>query len=189
MCFDLFKNPVKAIDNAKKKKTMGKTIGIMIASAIVFGLSVVILLANMGIMTSIVGIGAFIGVLLLTIVFALLFGLIIQIAAVTLGGKGTYYEGLTAITYALWPISVGFIIAVIVAMIPYATVISAIIFAVLFAMGLSILYRAIKELFKTDMITAFVAVSIVILALFVGVYMTLGFGAIGNFMPLMTQIV
>jgi hypothetical protein len=189
MCFDVLKNPVKAIENAKKKRTMGKTVGLMIVTAIVFGISVLILLAKTLAFTTVIGVGAFIGVFLLTLVFTLLFGLIIQIAAVTLGGKGEYYEGLTSITYALWPISIGFLIAVIIALIPYASVISGIILAVLFALGISTLYRSIKELFKIDMITSFVVVSIVILALFVGIYTIFGLGALDKFMPLMTQFV
>jgi len=191
MCFDVLKNPVKAIEAAKKKKSMNKTVGLMIATAIVFGISVVIMLAKTLALTAVVGAGAFVGVLLLTLVFALLFGLIIQVTAVTLGGKGGYFEGLTSITYALWPISIGFLIAVIIAWIPFASVISGIIFAVLFAMGVSILYRSVKELFKTDMITTYVAVTVVILAIFAGFWTMFGLGTIGNlsnFMPLLTTI-
>lgn len=190
MCFDVLRNPVKAIDAAKKKKRMGKTVGLMIATAIVFAISAVILLAKMSVMAPLVMAGAFIGVLLLMIVFALLFGLIIQVAAVTLGGKGEYYEGLTSITYALWPISIGLLIAVIIALIPFASVISGIIFAVLFAIGLATLYKSIKELFRTDMITAFVAVSVVILAMVAGAWI-MGLGMLssfGNFMPMLTAM-
>jgi hypothetical protein len=185
MCFDVLKNPVKAIEDAKKTRTMNKTIGLTIATSIVFGLAAVITIAKSATFTLTLGAVSFVAVFLLMLVFSLLFGFIIQIVAVTLGGKGEYYEGLTSVTYTLWPISIGFIIAAIIALIPYAIIISAIVFAILFAMGASILYRSIKELFKTDMITSLVAVSIVLLALFVGIFMMTGMTAMSSFLPMM----
>ncbi len=94
-----------------------------------------------------------------------------------LGGKGGYNHGLATVAYSAFPLSLGSLLAVIVGWLPVVAglplvalqvlqFVAFILFAVLAAWGVSAFYRATKDLFSTDAVTAFVGVAI--LALVIG---------------------
>ncbi|MEM7819437.1 MAG: YIP1 family protein [Candidatus Aenigmatarchaeota archaeon] len=188
MCLDLLRNPVKAIEDAKKQKNMTKIFSITVLTAIIFAISIGIFMFRTAFSTTplIIG-GSMIVFFLFSLVCILFLGLIVEISVNTLGGKGTYYEGLTSSTYSLFIISVGLLIASIFMLVPYGIVVSVIVFGVLLSLGLSILYRSVKELFKTDMITSFVTISIVTMTFFIALFLisVLTVGDLSKFMPMM----
>jgi hypothetical protein len=113
-----------------------------------------------------------------TLIISIILGFILKIIVTTLGGAGKYFEGLTVVAYALLPMAASLFVASIFALVPAGIVISAIAVALGFACGLSMLYRGIKELFRTDMVTALVAVSILIIVLLIAASVSMGFAAL-----------
>jgi hypothetical protein len=184
MCLDLIRNPVKAIESAKKERSMTKAVSIAILASVVFAIGVTILTITT---LPAVAVATFAGMFFLFALVAILFsGLILQITANTLGGKGEYFEGLATMSHMALLMSIGFIISTIFSLVPFGVVVSVIIFGIFFALSISTLFRAAKELFKMDMITTFVAVIVLLLALVFALYLG-GFGAIGldKLMPMM----
>jgi hypothetical protein len=111
-----------------------------------------------------------VGVFLLTFVGTFILGWIVELIATTLGGKGKFYEGLTSVVNAFVVPSIGVLIAAIfIHIMPVGIGVIFIALAVTIALGLATLYRSIKDLFSVDMITAFVTVSILTMALILAV--------------------
>lgn len=181
MCLDIIKNPAKSIMDAKKRGSMKKTGLVVIETAVLFALSAGIPAA--AVMTGVLLLGLIVSVFLISVIAMLLLGLILNVSATTLGGKGKYFEGLTAAAYSFNPPSIGIFIASLLTFVPLSAGIQIIALAVSFALGLSLLYRSVKELYRTDMITAFIVVLIAVAAIFAAVYFTLGLSMIGR-MPL-----
>ena len=167
MCLD----PVKTILKAKKEKNMAKTLGFLIITSLIFGISSILLMKNFlfGSTALIFGVAMF----LISLIFALVFGLTIQISATILGGKGKYFEGLTSITYPLFYLSIGLLAISLLSFLPFTGALNIIIIFVSFATAVSVLYRGIKELFSLDMVTTFVVVSIQTLVIVVAIYSTM----------------
>ncbi len=171
MCIDILRNPSKSIADAKKRKSMNKTFLVLIEDAVLFAVASGLIVAKTGFAFLL---GSVIAVFLVVLIAVLLFGLVVQVVTTTLGGKGKYFEGLTAAAYSAAPISAGVFIVSLLAFVPLTTGLQIIVLALTFALGFSLFYRAIKELYSTDMITSFVAVSVTILALILAVYASLG---------------
>ncbi len=173
MCLDIIRNPSKALADAKKKNSMGKTLTVLLEASILMGLAAGVLAAKAGLFDTTLVLSSIIAVFLASVIGILLFGLIIYITATTLGGRGKYFEGLTSTAYALLPISAGMFIISLLAWVPFALGLQIIVLAVTLALGISILHRGIKELYKTDMVTSFVTVSIAAFVLLVALYFSL----------------
>ncbi len=190
MCIDVFRDPEKALNNAKRRRSMNRTwLATAEASALMALASalVVVRTAYFGPLAWQLAAVSALSIFVVMFILSIILGYIIRIIVTTLGGTGKYFEGLTVVSYALLPISAGLFVASLLALVPAGIVISALATAVGFAYGLSILYRGIKELFKTDMITAFVAVSILIIVLLAAASVTLGFTALtrlGSVVPI-----
>ncbi len=93
-----------------------------------------------------------------------------------LGGKGGYGQGLTAVAYSAFPVSLGSLLAAIVGWLPLVgglplialqvlQFVAFILFAVLAAWGFSAFYRASKDLFAVDAVTSFIGVALLALVL------------------------
>lgn len=93
-----------------------------------------------------------------------------------LGGKGRYYNGLTAVAYSAFPVALGSLLAAIVGWLPLVAglplvasqvlqFVAFILFAVLAAWGFSAFYRATKDLFSVDAVTSFVGVALLALVM------------------------
>lgn len=167
----MFFDAVKMIMKTKKEKNMAKTLGILLISSMLFGISSILLLSKIlfGIGTLMLGLAFF----LFAIVFGLVLGASINISAVILGGKGKYFEGLASITYPLFCLSAGIFIISLLSFVPFTGAINIIILILAFAYSLSILYRGVKELFSLDMVTTFVVVSIQTLVIVIAIYSTM----------------
>jgi len=166
MCLLVFKDAGRAFAEASKKKSMFKTAQSLVAAAILAAVAVFAITEKMLLVP---------WVFALVLAVGILGGYIIGIIMNTLGFKGAFFEGLTAISYALLPLSAGALIAALLSLLPALGVaFGAIAVIVMFSLGFSVLYRGIKEMFRCDMLTSFVAVSILTLAFIIGLYTTLG---------------
>jgi hypothetical protein len=113
-------------------------------------------------------------IFLFGILFNIFFGYIINLVMNILGGKGKYYEALTATTYSSLPISFGFLLmSMLYAIHPILGItIGIVAITITTASGLSIYFRAIKEFYSTDMLTNFIGFLIIFFALFISIYVS-----------------
>jgi len=186
MCLDILKTPVKAIASAKKKKDINYTLKVLVEAGVFVGLAAILLVTKNPLISPVIIVSTFIVALLLTVAVGLFFGLLANIIAQNLGGKGNYFAGLTSVTYAIVGPAVGIFIASILLYIPVVGfVISYIVLALMLAYGLSTLYRSYKDLYSLDMITTFVAISIITLTI---VMSTLLLGANASFLSMFNTV-
>ncbi|MFH0949352.1 MAG: YIP1 family protein [Candidatus Aenigmatarchaeota archaeon] len=170
MCLDVFRHPVNALAAAKKSRNMNSTIKTLLCVSALFGIAAALITYKIFPIPPVAAMAG-IGIFVFSLVCMLFSGLVIQIISNTLGGKGEYYEGLTAITYSHAPISLGVLITSIFLFVPIIGIaIGIIAISLSLAYGISMLYRGIKELFKTDMIVSFVAVSVFIIVMILTMY-------------------
>jgi len=100
-----------------------------------------------------------------------------------LGGKGKYYESLTAATYSSLPISLGILITSFLSLINSVLggFLGFIIIAITSALSLSIYFKAIKEFYSTDMLITFVGFLIIIYTFIIAVYVSVAFSMSSTF--------
>lgn len=176
MCLDVIKNPVKALERAKKERNMTKAVITTVVASVIFAIGV----ALTSVMTlPIATTTGFAGIFFLFALIAILFsGLITELSANVLGGKGQFFEGLTVTANAGILLSIGFLISSIFSLVPYGIVVSVIAFGVFFALSIATLFRGIKEMFKTDMMTSFLTFIVLMVTLLVAMYFGGGTGLI-----------
>ena len=168
----LLKSPLVAINNAKREKDIGKTIWILILTWVLVGLS--FLLVSMRMLSPLMSVGIGVTFFLLGILCSVFCSYIIVIIMNVLGGRGKYFEGLTVMTYSSFPISLGiFITALLTSIHPILGTIGFIIIAVKTALSLSIYFRSVKVLFRTDMLTTFIGFLIVLYVFMISIYLTI----------------
>jgi hypothetical protein len=93
-----------------------------------------------------------------------------------LGGNGDYFEGLTVFSYMIFPLSVGLLISSVFSRIPIlGGLLIFVTIVITAAMSLGLLFRSVKELFKVDMITAWIGISLLILVMVLAMWITAGF--------------
>lgn len=173
MCLGILRDPVKSLLAAKSKRNMNRTLKVLIEACVIFAIAAGVLVAKTGLLGILLA-GSIVTVFLMTLVGFLLFGLVVHIAASTLGGKGKYYEGLTTVAYSMLPVSIGFLVIALLSWAPLTIGIQLIVIAVTLALGISMLHRGVKELYRTDMVTASVAVLISVLVILLSVYISAG---------------
>ena len=172
---ELLTNPISPIKKARKKKNLIEVMNVLVLSSIITALSIGIVVLKLY-SSPLTGLELYISAAVAAVVFMIvffmlsLFGFIIKIIAVNLGGRGKYLEGLTCIAYASIAPSIGILISSLMLYVPFNIIISAVIVAVTTALGLSTLYRSVKELFRMDMITTLVTVSIFFMTMLSVIY-------------------
>ena len=181
MCTDVFRDPAKALMDAKKRQSMNRTWLALGEASVLLAIASALLafraanFSSFGMqLAAISALSIFIAVF----IFSAILGYIVKIIVTILGGSGKYFEGLTAVSYAFLPMSASLLVAAIFALVPQGIMISVIATAIGFAYGISILFRGIKELFKTDLLTAFVAVFILIAVLLIAASVSFGLTAL-----------
>jgi uncharacterized membrane protein len=94
-----------------------------------------------------------------------------------LGGKGRYYDSLTATSYSSLPISFGLLLMSIVSAInvTLGLFIGFVAIAVTSALSLSIYFRAIKEFYGTDMFLTFMGFLIILYVIMIAIYISAAF--------------
>jgi len=167
----LLKSPLDAINRAKREKNIGKTIWILILTWVLIGVS--FLIVSMRMFSPLISVGVGITFFLLGVLCSVFCGYIIVVIMNVLGGKGRYFEGLTVMTYSSFPISLGIFITALLTLIhPMLGVIGFIIIAVKTALSLSIYFRSVKVLFRTDMLTSFIGFLIILYVFMISIYLT-----------------
>lgn len=194
----LLTSPVEAVKEAKKEKNTGKTVGMLVISAILFVASFAIFqLRTISLQTSTTFfVGIFIGILVL----GLFYGFVTKLVMGILGGKGRYFEGLTSITYSIFPVSVGTIIsAILLYILTYISAgasfevigissmitmfISTLVFMVFLSIGMATFYKSLVELFEVEMVVALVGAGILTGTLILSMYALGTLGLIGFLTP------
>lgn len=169
---EFFTTPQIAIAKAKKKKDINYTLKILLIEWVLFSVGMFIISS---VLLNVVS-GAMLGISVFIIgAFTTLFiGWLIKVVMVTLGGKGKYFEGLTTCTLGMFPISIGFLVSVIISYIPLVGFILAFIALACFsALGIAMFYRGLKEMFGTDLITAWIGIAILVTSISLALYLSL----------------
>ena len=116
----------------------------------------------------------------------LFFGWLIALAANVLGVKGGFFEGLTSVAYSVLYLSMGFLITGIFSLLSnpaillVASFVSVMIFGV---MSYMVLFRAVKDLFATDLLTTFIIVGAIFAVAAFSVYSLVLGGALTGILP------
>jgi len=168
---ELLKTPGVAIKKAKKERDIGKTINVLIATWILCGFSFFIVAVKEGI-SLLTGMGISVSIFLFGVLLTMVAGYFIHLIMNVLGGRGKYAQGLTSITYSFFPLSFGSLITAFLFLIHpvLGVIVGFIIMGAYAALGLSILYKSVKELFSVDIITAWIGISLLILAFVLTIY-------------------
>lgn len=179
--------PDEAILDAKKERKLSKSIIILLISSVLLLATLVVFYqstkAPLGDLVKLefpIAIYAFI----VPFLGSLFLGFILVVVLNTLGGNGNYFDGLTTVSYSLLPFSIGIFLSVTINVLPAIlnitiTDMNIILIKglVVFSIGIfftaesvAITYRAIKELFEADMVTAFVGVAVLSVAIMIPLY-------------------
>lgn len=166
-------HPGEIVKDVKKRKSLGNSIGILALAGVLFAITAVIgtsqlinlvpgneILANLGGMG--LGIAAVIA-FLIVFIGGLFLGWLLQLTMNTLGTKGNYFSGVSSIAYPFLILSVSNLAAALLSFIPsfIGPLLSFLVTIILGVMAFALTYRMIKDLFNTDMITAFIGLLVV----------------------------
>ncbi len=185
---EFFKSPESVIKRTKKEKSMSKTVAYQFLVSALFAISTYIAAYKMQIPGKFVSTQALAQMIISPALLAVVCfftgflgfffaGFVTEIVMNTLGGKGRYFEGLTTGVYSMVPPSFGTLAAVLLATIPGGAILGMIVATITIALGYAIFYRALKELFNTDMVTALIGTSVITGSLILGIYSGIFLGA------------
>jgi O-antigen/teichoic acid export membrane protein len=184
---EILANPTTAIAKAKKEKNLNKTILLLMLSWILVSISFFISFYKE--LLILVAFGSTITIFLFGMLFSVFLSYLINIIMNILGGKGKYYDSLTATTYSSLPLSFGLILMSITsAIVPMlGLLVGFILVAITLALSLSIYFRAIKELYSVDMFTTFIGFLIIIYVFMLSMYLSttfsIGSALFGSLLP------
>lgn len=170
---DLLIDPSEVIVRAKKKRNIDKVSALLLVEWILIGLGIIVVFSNIGCLSRVaLAITAF----LVGVPSALFFAFLLKVVMKTLGGRGSYYEGLASVAYGLFAVSLGILVAAPFFYIPaVGSLIGLLILAVAGALSISTFYRAVKELFAVDMITTWIGIGLSAAGIAIGIYLTIIF--------------
>jgi hypothetical protein len=166
----VFTHPGDAITIAKKIGSTGTSIGVLGLSALIFAIVSALGTTKImsifpgaipytaGVSTGIAAVVTFV----MIFIGGLFFSWILSIVMKVLDTKSSYFAGVTAVAYPLLLLSVANLVAMGAGYVPYFGGIIAFLITLIFTcMAFALTYRAIKDLFKTDMMTAFIGLLVV----------------------------
>jgi hypothetical protein len=172
----LLRSPVDAIKRAKRQRDRGRTLWVLILTWILIGASFLIVSMRMFPLMTSIGIG--ITFFLLGLACSAFCSYITVIVMNVLGGRGQYFDGLTVISYSSFPISSGIFITSLLTLIhPMVAIVGFVIIAVEAALSLSVYFRSVKILFRTDMMTIFIGFLLTMYVFIISFYLTLVFSS------------
>lgn len=191
----ILKTPTEALSEAKKKKDKTDTILTLFVVSSFFGIAASLIVYKLTTMFAVfralsvaATFSAFLMTFILIFIGAIFLSFLLNKIVNILGGKGEFYDGLTSVVYSLVPLSVGILLASVLVFVPVVGIfLGALILAIKFAIGMAILYRGTKEMYKTDMIVSFIAVSVLVLAVIVSLYSFLVLYMASTGMPIATM--
>ncbi len=176
MCWDrlqeLLTEPDVGILKGKRERNLTKTLELLIIEWFLIGLSILIATQPLGLTNTIISVAVIVA--LFGMAGTLFYGFLTQIVMNVLGGKGKYYEGLTAMVYPKIPVSVGLFVGSIFLNFTGVGMLLALVAGIVFmVLGVSTLYRGMKEMFGVDMIHAWIGISVLILSTLLALYAVL----------------
>lgn len=190
MCLD----PLKEIQAMRKRRNYSKPIAYLVLASVLIGISAGlgfnILQGSLGTIPATPMVGpAGVGVSAAIVVFfvGLFVSWIFTLGMNVLGGKGNFYEGLICIVYPLKLLSIGIVISAVFSLLgPVSLLVSFVALGFFGILGYTALFRATKEVFRVDMITAFIGVTALFAVLMLAFYGATIFGvmtSIPSYMP------
>ncbi|NOZ80052.1 MAG: hypothetical protein GXP63_00120 [DPANN group archaeon] len=187
--FDAIFFPLDAIARAKAERSMTKTLLLLLGASLLTALSAFLMTQHWEMAVTV-----FVGVFLLNLFIAFL----IKIALHVLIQRGGFYESLTALSLGYYISSFGFLVVVLIGMIPgdelsmtlVKGVLSGIALLSLLLLSAMTLFRATMEFFQVDLLTVVVTFTTLYLLLFISLYLgllkivfPLMFGLMGSSLP------
>ncbi len=166
-------SPSDAILDVKQKKHKGMVFLTLFVNALFFGLSAALFAwLKMPLQTALLaGAGVFVGMIVLTFYC----GLITKLIMKGLTDSGDYFSGLASMVYPYFPLSVGSLLASVclvwsIALNAQPTTLAllglaALLLPILVGLSCSALFKCLKELFNTNMMTALIGLFIMKIAL------------------------
>ncbi len=152
-----------------KSRNLGESVVTNVVAGVLFLVSLVVLLGGtLGTDGLVLGLIGGFGLLVGLLIGSLVLGWIYSIALGVLGGKkATLYEGFTTLTLSVYPVAMGFLALSVLTTIGILTgngiavlvlgALGALALAVTAVIGSATFYRATKDLFVVDYITAYIA--------------------------------
>jgi hypothetical protein len=179
---NLIQNPFSEIERAKSDKTVNRPITLLFIASVLFAvggaIGASVFFNNLASMTqaslnpevaSVLAMGGVLGVVATAIVvfLVILVGVLIDayflnLICKTLGFQGVYADALNSISIPVFLFSVGFVIAMILNLIPFIGLVLMLLVMLYFAsISVASFYRAIKELYNTDWLGVLIVFSVV----------------------------
>lgn len=199
MCLEYLKNPDQFVEKVKEGTMVEKSVGILALASVIFSVSTVLavhLLKDMPVVVSGIEIVEYVlalgyepmGALAFLTVFigGLFFSWIFMKIMNSLGGEGGFYEGVSSLAYPLLMVSIGVLITLVTSFVPtyIGNLLGFLVIAVTFSVAYGSLFNFAKQLFETDMITAFIGVSVLMAIVVLSIYGSLATTAEGLLMIL-----
>ncbi len=187
MFIEYLKNPGKATEIIKEKnkvETMQGSLVMLFIASLIFAVNTVIGLkiiegmpleiTGPEILVSVLETGTMnlaVGAFFIVLLGGLFFGYIFQTVMNILGGTGDYWDGLTTLSYPVFSVSLGVLLAMVFSYVPMLGPVLAFIFvAVFLSMGYASMFRLAQDMFDVGMIEAFIGVTVVLAVGFVAIY-------------------
>lgn len=175
MTFKLMKqlllDPVVAINSAKRMRDYHELLLLLVIEWALVGIGLAVTLRTFG-TSAALGIGAMAA--LLGIALTIFGGFLIQLVFHILGGRGTYWTGLTSAVYAKFPLAFGVFLGAILFSIPvFGLLVGVLLITLTSLMSISIFYRTLKELFQVDIVTTWVGIGILVAGIIVSLYISI----------------
>ena len=166
----ILNDPLKAVKQASKVKIGHVLLILLLAWGLIgFGLFMVSVKVFSLIVAFAIGTIGFVAGALLTVFFAYLLTRVMNI----IGARGKFINAITILAYSLFPVSVAIIITSMLAFVHSALgVIGFIVIAIQVALSLSLFFRMMKDLFRTNMINVLVGFFIIVYVIMASVYLT-----------------
>jgi hypothetical protein len=171
---DLILNPVNVIKEAKRKKDINKSFMVLLINSILLFFSFLLFTYPSSLIRLEYKIGISFIVFVLNVFGAILLSFFLELIFSILGGKGKFYEGLTSVSYAEFPLSLALFISSLFFQIPgIGLLLSSVLLTIFGLISLSSWLRAIKEFFDVDWIVVWIGICVIGTSLVIAIYLTI----------------
>lgn len=199
MCLEYFKNPNQFVEKVKEGNMTEKSVGVLAIASALFSVNTVIavhILKSMHVEITAIEIVNYVLALgyepmaLLAFITVFLGGMffswVFQKVMNSLGAEGGFYEGVSSIAYPILLVSIGALITLAASFLPtYAgNLVGFVAIALTFSVAYASWFNFTKQLFETDMITAFIGISVTMAIVVLSIYGSLATTAEGLMMIL-----
>ncbi len=166
---DLFFSPLKAITHAKRNKNFAYTFLLLLLASVAGFISTLVLTKSLAVKIVLFALLTLVSSLIGTLVMALFFWITMRI----LTEKGGYTDALTLVTYPMFVGSVGFMVASLLGLIPYAgPVLMGLLMVFVIVLSQALLFKLGMELYDIDAVTMMIGLTMVYMAILLAVYTT-----------------